>query len=184
MISRHSLQVECWFLGNSPPVKYADRIIITFPGHEAAYREINAKYHFLRQMSDLGPISVVKHVNFRHSLQIECWFLDNNIPMDYADRINTTFPGHEGVSDEILAKYLIFDDNSDFAISAANRDGFCEGMCPSLQVGVYRPHATLPWDHRRLIIWANAGRYVVWCHREGHEGRLGGQICVWWRYGI
>ena len=71
-ISRHSLQVECWFLDNSPAVKYADRIIITFPGHEAVSREINAKYHLLWQMSDLGPISVVKHVNSRPSLQIEC----------------------------------------------------------------------------------------------------------------
>ena len=57
--------------------------------------------------------------------------------MDYADRMNTSFPGREGVSDEILAKYLIFDDFSDFAISDAQRVGFCERMRPSLQVGVY-----------------------------------------------
>ena len=52
-------------------------------------------------------------------------------------------------------------------------------MCPSLQVGVYRPHTTLPWDHRRLFILVNAGRYGVWCHHKGHDGRLGGKICVW-----
>ena len=66
--------------------------------------------------------------------------------------MNKSFPGHEGVSHEISAKYLIFDDFSDFTISAAQRDSFCERVCPSLQVGVYRPHTTLPWDHTRLII--------------------------------
>ena len=43
--------------------------------------------------------------------------------MDYADGMNTTFPGHKGVFDEILAKYLIFDDFS-LTISADHRDGF------------------------------------------------------------
>ena len=99
------------------------------------------------------------------------------------DRMDSTFLGHEGVSAEIIAKYLIFDDVSDFAISADHRDGFCERMCPSLQVGVHRPHTTLPWDHRRLFILVNAVRCVVWCHCEGHDGRLGGQnlrlLAVW-----
>ena len=40
--SRGSLQVECWFLDNSPPVKYADRKIVTFLGHGDVSREINA----------------------------------------------------------------------------------------------------------------------------------------------
>ena len=159
-----------------------DRTIITFPGHEAVSHEINAKYLFLRQMSDLGPISAVKHANSRHTLPIECWFLDNSLPMNYADRMSTTFPGHEGVSHEILAKYLIFDDISDLTISPAHRNGFCERMCPSLQVGVYRGDTTLPWDHRRLIMCEIAGRYGVWCHCKGHNGRLGGQfvwVAVW-----
>ena len=163
-------------------MNYVDRTIITFPGHEAVSGEINAKYLFLRQMSDLGPISAIKHVNSRHCLQNECWFLDNSPSMDYTDRMNSSFPGQEGVFDEILAEYLIFDDISDFAISVAHRDGVCERMCPSLQVGVHRPHTTLPWDHRRLIIKENAGRYVVWCHCEGHDGRLGGHwmaVAVW-----
>ena len=96
--------------------------------------------------------------------------------MDHADRMNTSFPGHEAISGEITANYLIFADVSDLAISDAHRDGICERMCPSLQVGVYRPHSTLPWDHRSLIIRLNAGRYGVWCHCEGHVGRMGGQI--------
>ena len=127
-------------------------------------------------MSDFGPISAVKHVFSRHSLQAECWFFDSSPPMTHMDRMSTSFPGHEGVSHEINAKYLIFDDFSDLAISAAHRDGVCKRMCPSLQVGVYRPNTTLPWDHRRLFIRGNAGRYAVWCHCEGHVGRLGGQI--------
>ena len=72
--------------------------------------------------------------------------------MDYADRMDSSFLGHEGISHEILDKYLIFDVISDFAISVAHRDGVCERMRPSLQVGVYLPHTTLPWDHRRLLI--------------------------------
>ena len=75
--------------------------------------EINAKYPVLRQMSDLGPISAVKHVFPRHTLQIECWFLDDNPPMNHTDRMNTSFPGHEGLSDEITAKYFIFAEFSD-----------------------------------------------------------------------
>ena len=71
--------------------------------------------------------------------------------MYYADRMNKSLPGQEGVTHEISVKRLIFEDISDFAISGAQRDGFCERMCPSLQVGVYLPHTTLPWDHRRLI---------------------------------
>ena len=85
----------------------------TYSGHEAVSGEINAKYLFLRQMSDFGPFSAIKHVNSRHSSQNECWFLDKSPPMDYADRMNASFPGHEAVSHEILAKYLIFDDFSD-----------------------------------------------------------------------
>ena len=96
--------------------------------------------------------------------------------MYYADRMNKSLPGQEGVTHEISVKCLIFDDISDLAISGAHRDGFCERMCPSLQVGVCRPHTTLPWDQRRLIIMENAGRYAVWCHFEGHDGQLGGQI--------
>ena len=96
--------------------------------------------------------------------------------MDHMDRMNTSCPGHEGVSGEINAKYLIFDDFSDLAISAAHRDGFCERMCPNLQVGVYRPNTTRLWDHRRLVMWVIAGRYGVWCHRDGHDGRLGGKF--------
>ena len=164
-------------------MKYVDRSNTTYPGHEAVSREINAKYLFLRQMSDFDPFSAVKHVNSRHTLQIECWFLDNSPTMDYVDRVDTSFLGHEAVSDEILAKYLIFDEISDLAISADHRDGVCERMCPSLQVGVYRLNTKLPWDHRRLVMKENAGRYVVWCHCEGHDGRLGGQICVWWFVG-
>ena len=137
--SRHSMQVVCWFLDNSPPEDHTNRTNTTFPGHEAVSRKINAKYLSLRQLSEFDPFSAVKHVNSRHSLQIKCWFLDNHIPMDYADRMNTSFPGHEGVSHEILAKHLIFDDISDFAISADHRDGYCERMCPTLQVGVHRP---------------------------------------------
>ena len=64
-------------------------------------------------MSDFGPISAVKHVISRHSLQVGCWFLDNNVTMDQMDRMNTSFSGQEGVSHEINAKYLIFDDFSD-----------------------------------------------------------------------
>ena len=90
--------------------------------------------------------------------------------------MNITFPGHEGISQEINAKYLIFDDFSDLAISDAQRDGFCERMCSPLQVGVHRLLTTLPWDHRRPVIQENAERYGVWCHCEGHDGRLGGQI--------
>ena len=52
-------------------------------------------------------------------------------------------------------------------------------MCPSLQVGVYLPKTTLPWDHKRLIIRENAARLRICCLCEGHDGRLGGQICVW-----
>ena len=158
-------------------------MIITFPGQEGVSIEIFAKYLFMRQTSDFGSISAVKYVLSRHSLQIECWFLDNNASMDHMDRMNTSCPGHEGVSDEINAKYLNFDDFSDFAISPAHRHGFCERMCPPLQVGVDRPHSTFPWDHGRLFIRENAGRYVVWCLCEGHDGRLGGQnlrlMVVW-----
>ena len=107
-------------------------MIVTFLGREAVSVEIFAKYLFLRQTSDFGPISAVKHVNSRLSLQLECWFLYNNVAMDHMDRMKTSLPGHEGVSGEINAKYLIFDDISDFDISAAHRDGFCERMCPSL----------------------------------------------------
>ena len=66
-ISRHSLQVECWFLDDSAPMDYVDRTNVTFPGHEDVSREINAKYLFLRQMSEFGPISAIKHVNSRHT---------------------------------------------------------------------------------------------------------------------
>ena len=66
--------------------------------------------------------------------------------------MNTSFPGHEGVSGEITDKYLIFAAVSDFAISAAHHDGFYERMCPFLQVGVDRLDTTLPCDHRRLVI--------------------------------
>ena len=92
--------------------------------------------------------------------------------------MNASFPGHEAVSHEILAKYLIFDDFSDVTISDAHRDGFCERMGPLFQVGVYRPGTTLPWDRRRLFILVNAKGCVVWCHCEGYDGRAGGQICV------
>ena len=97
-------------------MKYADRTIITFPGHGAVSREINAQYLILRQMSDLRPISAVKHANSLHTLQIECWFFDNSSLIYYEDRMNTSFPGHEGVSHEISAKYLIFDDFSDLTV--------------------------------------------------------------------
>ena len=107
-------------------------MIITFPGHEYVSLEIFAKYLFLRQTSDFGPISAVKHVFSRLSLQIEYWFLDNNVTMDHMGRMNTFCPGHEAGSGEINAKYLIFDDISDLAISPAHRDGFCELMCPCL----------------------------------------------------
>ena len=107
-------------------------MITTFLGQEAVSVEIFAKYLFLRQTSDFGPISAVKHVNSRLSLQLECWFLYNNVAMDHMDRMKTSLPGHEGVSGEINAKYLIFDDISDFDISAAHRDGFCERTCPCL----------------------------------------------------
>ena len=88
-------------------------MIITFPGQEGVSIEIFAKYLFMRQTSDFGPISAVKYVLSRHSLQIECSFLDNNASMDHMDRMNTSCPGHKGVSDEINAKYLNFDDFSD-----------------------------------------------------------------------
>ena len=130
----------------------------SFPGREGVSFEINAKYHFLRQMSDFGHFSGGKHVFSRVHLQIQCWFLDNNPLMYRADRMDTSYPGQEGVSDEIIAKYLIFYDFSDLAISAAQRGGFCERMRPSLQVGVYLPHTTLPWDHRRLTMRENPGR--------------------------
>ena len=78
--------------------------------------------------------------------------------MDHADRMNTSFPGHEGISGEITANYLIFADVSDLDISDAHRDSICERMCPSLQVGVSRPHTALPWDHRRLIMRENIAR--------------------------
>ena len=51
---------------------HSNRKNTSFPGREAVSREINAKYLFLRQMSDLGPISAVKHVFPRHTLQDEC----------------------------------------------------------------------------------------------------------------
>ena len=130
--SRRLLQVEYWFLDDSPPTDHTKRTNTTFPGHEAVSLEIFAKCLFLRQTSYFGPISAVKHGEFSTSLQIECWFLDNNASMDHMDRMNTSCPGHKGVSDEINAKHLIFDDISDFDISAAHRDGFCERMCPSL----------------------------------------------------
>ena len=66
--SRHSLKVECGFLDDSAPMDYVDRTNMTLPGHEAVSRETNAKYLFLRQTSDLGPISAAKHVNSRHTL--------------------------------------------------------------------------------------------------------------------
>ena len=137
---------------------HSNRKNTSFPGRGAVSREINAKYLFLRQMSDLGSISAAKHVCSRHTLRIECWFLDSSPPMDHADRMNTSFPGHEAVSEEITAKYLIFDDVSDFTISDAHRDGIFERMCPSLQVGVSRPHTALLWDHRRLIMRVNIAR--------------------------
>ena len=162
---------------------HINRTNMTYPGHEAVSLEINAKYLFLRQMSDFGPFSAVKHVNSRHPLQIECWFLEKNPCMGHTDRMNTSFPVHDAVCHDISAKYLIFDDIADLAISEAHRDGICERMCQSLQVDVYRPQTTLPWDHRRLVMKENAGIYAVWCHCEGHDGRLGGQICVRWRCG-
>ena len=78
------------------------------PGQEAISHEIVAKYHILRQMSDFGPISAVQHVVSRHSLQVESWFFDSSPPANHMDRTNTSFPGHEGVSFEINAKYLKF----------------------------------------------------------------------------
>ena len=147
----------------------------SFPGREAVSREINAKYHFLRQMSDFGPFLGEQRVISRHTLQVECWFCDSRLPMNHMDRMNTSFPGREGASHEITAKYLIFDDFSVLAISATHRDGFCERMWPSLQVDVYLPHVTLPWDHRSLIMRENAVRYVVWCDCKGHDVRMGGQ---------
>ena len=71
-ISRHSLQVECWFFDNNHPMDQMNRINTTFPGQEAVSREILSKYLFLRQTSDFGPISAVMHVISWHSLQIEC----------------------------------------------------------------------------------------------------------------
>ena len=130
----------------------------SFPGREALSDEINAQYHYLRQMSDFGPFLGEQRVISRQTLQVECWFLNSNQPMDHMKRMRTSYPGREGVSEEITAKYLIFDDFSVFAISAAHRDNFCEGMCPSLQVGVYLPRSTFPWDHRRLIMWENPAR--------------------------
>ena len=112
----------------------------------------------------------------RHSLQIECWFLEIKAPMGHTNGMNSSFLWQEGVSDEITAKYLIFDDVSDLTISGAHRDGFCARMCPSLEVGVYRRDATLPWDHGRLVVRKNPGRYVVWCHSEGHVGRWEGKL--------
>ena len=149
--SRHSLQIECWLSHRNPAMDYGDRMNISFPGREGVSDEINAKYHFLRQMSDFGQFLGELRVISRHILQVECWFLDNNSSMDHMDRMKTSFPGHEGISCEILAKYFILSVFSDLAISAAHRDGFCERMWPSLQVGVYLPHTTLSWDHRRLI---------------------------------
>ena len=139
-------------------MEYGDRMNSSFPGQEVVSREINAKYPFLRQMSDFGPFLGEQRVISRHTLQVKCWFLDNNPPMGHMDRMNTSFPGHEGVSEEINAKYLVFPDFSVLAISAAYRDSFCERMWPSLQVGDYLPHARLPWDHRSLIMWENAVR--------------------------
>ena len=78
---------------------YTDRMNNSFPGREGVFDEINAKYHFLRQMSDFGPFLGEQRVISRHTLQVECWFLDNNLPMGHMDRMNTSFPGHEGVSD-------------------------------------------------------------------------------------
>ena len=103
---------------------YVDRTIVTFPGHEGVSQEINAKYLFLRQVSEFGPVSPIKDVISRRSLQVERWFFDNNPTIPYADRMNTTFPGQEGVSHEILAKCLIFDDISDLAISGATATVF------------------------------------------------------------
>ena len=79
--SRHSVQVECWLLDINPAMDHADRMNITFPGHEGVSDEINAKYLFLRQMSDFGQFWRAKHVFSRHPLQIECWFLHRNPPM-------------------------------------------------------------------------------------------------------
>ena len=104
----------------------------SFPGREGVFDEITTKYHFLRHVSDLGHFSGEKHGFSRVALQIQCWFLDNNPLMYHADQMGTSFPGREGVSDEITAKCIIFDDFSDLAISAAHRDGFCERMCPCL----------------------------------------------------
>ena len=137
---------------------YADRMNNSFRWREAVSREINAQYLFLRQMSDFGHFLGEQRVISRHTLQVECWFRDNRLPMDHMDRINTSFPGREAVSREITAKYLILDDFSVLAISDAHRDGFCERMCPSLQVGVYLPHTTLSWDHKRLTMRENPGR--------------------------
>ena len=99
--------------------------------------------------------------------------------MGHTDRMNTSFPGHEGVSGEITAKYLIFAAVSDLAISGAHRDGFYECMCPSLQVGVDRRRTTLPCDHRRLVIRKKSGRHVVWYHSDGMlvewEGKIVGR---------
>ena len=125
---------------------HADRMNTSFPGHEGVSDEMFAKYLFLRQMSDFGQFWREKHMFSGHCLQIECWFLHRNSSMDHGNRMNTSFPGHEGVSGEISAKYLIFAAFSDLAISAAHRDGFCARMCSSLQDGVYRPDTTLPWE--------------------------------------
>ena len=56
--------------------------------------------------------------------------------MGHGDRMNTSFPGLEGVSHEIRAKCLIFAAFSDLAISGVHREGFCECISPSLRVGV------------------------------------------------
>ena len=77
------LQVECWFLDNNPTVDHTKRTNITFPGHKAVSLEIFANHLFLRQVSDFGPISAVQHVVSRHSLQVECWFLDSSPPMNH-----------------------------------------------------------------------------------------------------
>ena len=170
------MQIQCWLSHRNPAMDYTDRMNNSFSGREGVSDEINAKCHFLRQMSDFGPFLGELRLISRHSLQIECWFLDKRTPVDYADRMNTSFPGHKAVSHEILTKYFIFDDMSDLPISDAQRVGFCERICLSLQVGVYRLNTALIWDHKRLVIQENAGRCVVWCHRKGHDGRLGGQI--------
>ena len=120
--SRHSLQIECWFLHSGSPINHTNRKNTSFPGRKAVSLEINAKYLFLRQMSDLGSISAAKHVFTRHTLQIECRFLDSSPSMDCKDRMNTIFPVREGISEEITANYLIFADVSDLDISDAHRE--------------------------------------------------------------